>query len=235
LQAIRFVCGRICADILDYAQVLKDNDTEMQSLIEQACLMDLCKQPNYPTMTLLQVKSYYNLLESAEVWKLEQANKMQSPRISGPALRKTPASGQGAHGESMNWLLRCGGGANNNGDSGNNNNGGLLATPLVVKEIVEEDKVFLCLQLVLEVLEVVIHHLVDADQNDTVGRIARTVVLMSMMDQPPHSIKHTELDANDWVMKKQMKSWSRNSRWIPATMMWMMKDTVVNDMTKLIS
>jgi hypothetical protein len=46
------------------------DNAEMRSLIEQACLnlwlMDLQKQATYPTRTLVQVKSYFKLLESAE-------------------------------------------------------------------------------------------------------------------------------------------------------------------------
>jgi hypothetical protein len=46
------------------------DDTEMRSLIEQACpslwLMDLHKQPTYPTMMPLQVKFYCKLLENSE-------------------------------------------------------------------------------------------------------------------------------------------------------------------------
>jgi hypothetical protein len=46
------------------------DDAEMRSLIKQACpnlwLLDLRKHATYPTMTLVQVKAYFKLLESTE-------------------------------------------------------------------------------------------------------------------------------------------------------------------------
>jgi hypothetical protein len=99
------------------------DNAEMRSLIEQACpnlrLLDLQKQATYSTMTLVQVKSYFKLLKSAENHQWTRQTQQNQHGYLGQQGGNPCASGRGANGQSYRQRLHGGGTGNGRVNPGN--------------------------------------------------------------------------------------------------------------------